>query len=201
MHRENTIALSHQYVKQFKNIQQLDKIDSSESKTSEYSKGAVVNFNRFGYKFSFVRELWPSLVSRRNFTHAKVFIFIKLFFYYNAWDKVERWNCTYFCISIQPFSKSSFIPWYTNQSLCDCISLSQFQVRNHQKPQSPLAWKAVLFLTHRSPLPPYILITLPHRMLDYISEDPKTRLDMLAGYLKWKTLTNGCKWIFSKPQG
>ena len=43
MHRENTIALSHQYGKQFKNIQELDKIDSSDSKTSGDSKGAVVN--------------------------------------------------------------------------------------------------------------------------------------------------------------
>ena len=43
MHRENTIALSHPYGKQFKNIQELDKIDSSDSKTSGDSKGAVVN--------------------------------------------------------------------------------------------------------------------------------------------------------------
>ena len=47
MHRENMIALSHQYGKQFKHIQELDMIDSSDSKTSGYSKGAVVNFNRF----------------------------------------------------------------------------------------------------------------------------------------------------------
>ena len=84
MHRENMIALSHQYGKQFKHIQELDKIDSSNSKTSGYSKGAVVNFNRFGYEYSFVIELRLSLVSRRDLTHAKVFIFIKLFFYYNA---------------------------------------------------------------------------------------------------------------------
>ena len=43
MHRNNTIALSHPYGKQFKNIQELDKIDSSDSKTSGDSKGAVVN--------------------------------------------------------------------------------------------------------------------------------------------------------------
>ena len=43
MHRKNTIALSHPYGKQLKNIQELDKIDSSDSKTSGDSKGAVVN--------------------------------------------------------------------------------------------------------------------------------------------------------------
>ena len=77
MQRENTIASSHQYGKQFKHIQELDKIDSSDSKTSGYSKGAVVNLNRFG---SFIIELRPSLVSRGDLTHAKVFIFVKLFF-------------------------------------------------------------------------------------------------------------------------
>ena len=76
MHRENMIALSHQYGKQFKHIQELDKIDSSDSKTSRYSKGAVVNLNRFG---SFIIELRPSLVSRGDLTHAKVFSFVKLF--------------------------------------------------------------------------------------------------------------------------
>ena len=71
MHRENMIALSHQYGKQFKHIQELDKIDSSNSKTSGYSKGAVVNFNRFGYEYSFVIELRLSLVSRRDMRGRK----------------------------------------------------------------------------------------------------------------------------------
>ena len=66
MHRENMIALSHQYGKQFKHIQELDKIDSSNSKTSGYSKGAVVNFNRFGYEYSrkhysFESSIWEAI--------------------------------------------------------------------------------------------------------------------------------------------
>ena len=175
MHRENTIASSHQYGKQFKHIQELDKIDSSDSKTSGYSKGAVVNLNRFG---SFIIELRPSLVSRGDLTNAKVFIFVKLFFIIMLQIKGE--TALTFTFLFSRFQNPPLFHDKTNQCLCDCISLSQFQV-NHQKPQFPSAWKAVLFLTHRSPLPPCIILNLPHRMLDYISKDPKTRLDVVAG--------------------
>ena len=59
MHRENMIALSHQYGKQFKHIQKLDKANFRDPKTIGYSKGAAVNFNRFRFllQFSFVIEL------------------------------------------------------------------------------------------------------------------------------------------------
>ena len=70
MHRENMIALSHQYGKQFKHIQKLDKANFRDPKIIGYSIGAAVNFNRFGYEFSFVVELRPSLVSRRDLTHV-----------------------------------------------------------------------------------------------------------------------------------
>ena len=194
------IALSHQYGKQFKHIQELDKIDSSDSKTSGYSKGAVVNLNRFG---SFIIELRPSLVSRGDLTHAKVFIFVKLFFIIMLQIKGETALTFTFLLNrfqnpplflfnrfqnppsflFNRFQNSPLFHDKTNQCLCDCISLSQFQV-NHQKPQFPSAWKAVLFLTHRSPLPPCLILNMPHRMLDYISKDPKTRLEVLAGQLE-----------------
>ena len=197
MQRENTIASSHQYGKQFKHIQELDKIDSSDSKTSGYSKGAVVNLNRFG---SFIIELRPSLVSRGDLTNAKVFIFVKLFFIIMLQIKGETALTFTFLLnrfqnpSLFLFNRFQNPPSFlfnrfqnpplfhnkTNQCLCDCISLSQFQV-NHQKPQFPSAWKAVLFLTHRSPHPPCMILNMPHRMLDYISKDPKTRLDVLGG--------------------
>ena len=53
------IALSHQYGKQFKHIQKLDKANFRDPKTIGYSKGAAVNFNRFRFllQFSFVIEL------------------------------------------------------------------------------------------------------------------------------------------------
>ena len=69
------------------------------------------------------------------------------------------------------------------------------------KAPAPLGMESGAILTHRLPLPPCLIINMPHRMLDYISKGPKTRLDMLAGQLEWKTPTKGCKWIFSRPQG
>ena len=83
MHRENMIALSHQYGKQFEHIQELDKVNFRDPKTIGYSKGAAVNFNRFGYEFSFVVELRTSLVSRRDFNSRENFYRYQIF-YYNA---------------------------------------------------------------------------------------------------------------------
>ena len=53
------------------------------------------------------------------------------------------------------------------------------------KAPAPLGMESGAILTHRLPLPPCLIINmLDHDMLDYISEGPKTRLDMLAGQLE-----------------
>ena len=61
MHRENMIALSHQYGKQFKHIQKLDETNFRDPKSFAYSKGAAIIFDLCGYEFLFVIELLLSL--------------------------------------------------------------------------------------------------------------------------------------------
>ena len=55
-----------------------------------------------------------------------------------------------------------------------------------ESPKAPatLGMESGAILTHRLPLPPCLITNMPHRMLDYISKGPKTRLDMLAGQLE-----------------
>ena len=50
------------------------------------------------------------------------------------------------------------------------------------KAPAPLGMESGAILTHRLPLPPCLIINMPHRMLDYISKGPKNRLGWLGSW-------------------
>ena len=62
---------------------------------------------------------------------------------------METLNCTDFDIPVQMLKTSAVISSKL-VNMCDCVSLSKMQGKNHQKAQFPLVWKVLLFLTRRS---------------------------------------------------
>ena len=53
---------------------------------------------------------------------------------------METLNCTDFDIPVQML-KTSAVIGSTLANMCDCVSLSKMQRKNHQNAQFPLVWK------------------------------------------------------------